>query len=189
MMGSPEDEEGRWADEGPQHLVTLDGGFWMADTACTQALWQEVMGDNPSRFDAENGGGPEHPVEKVSWLMVQEFLQKLAARLPDCEPALPTEQEWEYACRAGTTTQFYFGENIDTDHVNYDGNFPYRDAKEGEYRQKTVPVKALPANAWGLYQMHGNVWEWCFDLWRDNYDTAVVGSGAGLVVEEPPAVF
>jgi formylglycine-generating enzyme required for sulfatase activity len=185
MMGSPQSEDERWADEGPQHFVVLQHGFWLADTACTQALWQEVMGENPSQFNLENGGGLEHPVEMVNWLMVQDFLQKLAARLPAGQAALPSEQEWEYACRAGTTTPFWFGENIDTNQVNYDGERPYRDAKEGEYRAKTVPVTALPANAWGLYQMHGNVWEWCADVWRENY---AQGSAVGLLPEAPVAL-
>ena len=96
---------------------------------------------------------------------------------------LPTEAEWEYACRAGTNTPFSFGDNITPEQVNYDGNYPYADGKKGLYREKTVPVKSLPANAWGLYEMHGNVWEWCQD-WYGDYPAEPVtnpeGSQAGV---------
>ena len=164
MMGSPASEARRMENEGPQHEVTLTNDSWLADTACTQALWEAVMGGNPSHFK----GDADLPVESVSWDDVQEFLAKFQGYLPDgIEAVLPTEAEWEYACRAGSTTAFSFGDNITTDDVNYDGNYPYADASKGEYREKTVAVKALPANKWGLYQMHGNVWEWCADDRRD----------------------
>jgi formylglycine-generating enzyme len=178
MMGSPNQEAGRDDDEGPQHLVTISTGFWLADTACTQALWQAVMGENPSRFNAENQGGPLHPVEQVSWDMIQLFLPKLAALLPGCEATLPTEAEWEYACRAGSTTPFSFGETINSAQVNYDGNYPYGEGGEqGEYRERTVPVKELLGNEWGLYQMHGNVWEWCADKFEEYTADAVRDPG------------
>ena len=168
-MGSPEDEPERFDDEGPQHEVTITQGFWLADTACTQALWEAVMGNNPSRFKDD----PQQPVEKVSWHGVQVFLNRLQERLqsllPGCQVDLPSEAEWEYACRAGMTTPFSFGSNINPQQVNYDGNRPYRDGEKSEYREKTVPVKSLPANPWGLYEMHGNVWEWCKDGQR-TYD-------------------
>ncbi len=163
MMGSPPDEPGRYDDE-DYHQVTLTRGYWLADTACTQALWQAVMGENPSDFK----DNPENPVENVSWLDVQAFLEKLNRRVPGLRARLPSEAQWEYACRAGTTTPFSFGENITPEQVNYDGTEPYAGGKKGEYRGKTVPVKALPANPWGLYQMHGNVWEWCQDEWQEN---------------------
>jgi formylglycine-generating enzyme required for sulfatase activity len=158
-MGAPDDEPQRDHNEGPRHEVTLSQGFWLADTACTQALWHAVMGNNPSHFK----GNPQQPVEQVSWHDVQAFLQALQALLPGCQADLPSEAEWEYACRAGTTTPFSFGANINPQQVNYDGNYPYADGKKGEYREKTVPVKSLSANPWGLYQMHGNVFEWCKD--------------------------
>jgi formylglycine-generating enzyme len=163
MMGSPPAEQERHSDEGPQHTVIISSGFWLADTACTQAIWQAVMGENPNSFNEKNKGSPTHPVERVSWDMIQPFLQKLEALLSGCRVTLPTEAEWEYACRAGTTTPFSWGETISTNQVNYDGDFPYGDGKKGDYREHTVAVKALPANGWGLYQMHGNVWEWCAD--------------------------
>ena len=166
LMGSPDSEPGRYSDEGPQHPVTLTRGFWLADTACTQALWQAVTGENPSRFREQ----PGQPVEQVSWNEVQDFLAELNRRLPGLEARLPSEAEWEYACRAGTTTPFSFGENITAEQVNYDGNHPYAGGVKGVYRLQTVPVGSLPANPWGLYEMHGNVCEWCAD-WYGDYPT------------------
>ena len=161
LMGAPHKEPERWNDEGPQHRVRLTQGFWLADSTCTQALWLAVMGgENRSRFQDD----PQCPVEQVSWDDVQEFLRRLQTRLPaPSTPMLPSEAQWEYACRAGTTTPFNLGETITPEQVNYDGNYPYKGAKKGLYRQRTVPVKHLPPNAWGLYEMHGNVWEWCAD--------------------------
>jgi formylglycine-generating enzyme required for sulfatase activity len=162
-MGSPDDEPERRSEE-TRHRVTLTRGYWIADTACTQALWQEVMGSNPSQFKDD----PQNPVECVSWNDVTElFLPKLNERVPGLNLVLPTEAQWENACRAGTTTPFSFGDQITPEQVNYDGNYPYNGGKKGRYREKTVPVKALPANQWGLYQMHGNVLEWCADGYGD----------------------
>ena len=171
-MGSPEDEPERLESEGPRHEVTITQGFWLADSACTQALWQAVMDNNPSHFKDD----PQQPVEQISWHDVQVFLNRLQERLqsllPGCQVDLPSEAEWEYACRAGTTTPFSFGRKINPQQVNYDGNLPYRDGEIGEYREKTVPVKSLTANAWGLYEMHGNVLEWCKEGQR-TYDEQV----------------
>ncbi|MDT4332037.1 formylglycine-generating enzyme family protein [Methylomonas sp. MS20] len=163
LMGSPDDEPERAANEGPQHWVRLSRGYWLADTACSQALWLAVMGNNPSHFKSD----PNNPVEQVSWLDVQQFLETLQALLPGCQADLPSEAEWEYACRAGTTTPFSFGANITPAQVNYDGHYPYAGGEQGEYRKRTVPVKTLPANPWGLYEMHGNVYEWCKDGRRE----------------------
>ncbi|MFW5488740.1 MAG: formylglycine-generating enzyme family protein [Desulfovibrio sp.] len=168
LMGSPESEFDRKDDE-TQHEVTLTHGFWLADTACTQELWEAVMENNPSKFSGE----PELPVDSVSWQNCQNFCQKVSALLPDIRLTLPTEAQWEYACRAGTETPFSFGENITPAQVNYDGTRPYADGQEGRFRKKTVPVKALECNQWGLYQMHGNVWEWCQD-WYGEYPTSSV---------------
>lgn len=170
LMGSPDDEADRYDDEGPQHLVTLTQGYWLADTACTQALWLAVMGGkNPSRFTYD----PGNPVERVSWTDVQKFLRKFETLVTGCSMTLPTEAQWEYACRAGTTTPFSFGENITPEQVNYAGNNPYAGGREGLDRGKTVPVKSLPPNGWGLYEMHGNVREWCADGMREyGLDTA-----------------
>ena len=147
--------------------VTLTHGFWLAETTCTQALWFEVMGGNPSKIK-----GDSHPVVNVSWTDTVAFIKKLEALKLGFQACLPTEAQWEYACRAGTTTPFSFGENITTDQVNYHGNFPYSGGCKGEYRGKTLPVKDLPPNDWGLFQMHGNVLEWCSDSWRADFEGA-----------------
>jgi len=169
LMGSPESENGRFDDE-HQHPVLLTQGYWLADTACTQELWEAVMGENPSQFKDD----PQNPVEQVSWLdITDEFLPKLNVLAPGLQLELPTEAQWEYACRAGTTTPFSFEQQITTDQVNYNGNLPSEGGEKGEYRKKTVPVKALPANPWGLHQMHGNVWEWCVDEYAEYPERAV----------------
>ena len=173
QMGSPEDEPERYPDE-QQHTVLLSQGYWLADTACTQALWRAVLGETPSRFE-----GDARPVEQVSWQdVVERFLPALNRLIPGLEAVLPSEAQWEYACRAGTQTPFWFGDAITTDQVNYDGNHPYGKGKKGEYREQTVEVKALPANDWGLYQMHGNVWEWCAD-WLGDYPREAVTDPVG----------
>jgi formylglycine-generating enzyme required for sulfatase activity len=167
MMGSPANEPKRWEWE-IHHKVMLTRSFWLADTACTQALWQAVMGKNPSYFK-----GAQRPVENVSWDNCQAFIERINALKPGLDLRLPTEAEWEYACRAGTRTPFWFGENITPEQVNYHGNYPYAGGKKGKYREETVEVKSLPCNGWGLYQMHGNVWEWCSD-WFGDYPTGSV---------------
>lgn len=162
LMGSPEDEPERWDDE-QQHQVTLTRGYWLGESAATQALWQAVTGKNPSGFK-----GDDLPVETVSWDDCQGFLTRLAGLAPGLKPALPSEAQWEYACRAGTRTPFNFGERLDTGKANYNGDYPYNDGPKGEYRGRTLPAASFEPNAWGLYQMHGNVWEWCTD-WFDDY--------------------
>lgn len=174
LMGSPANEKGREKDEGPQHTVTLTEGYWLADTPCTQALWLAVMGGkNPSLFQ----GDKQRPVEQVSWNDVNErFLPQLQALLPPgCEATLPTEAQWEYACRAGTITAYDWGEEANEKHANYD-----------KKRGKTTPVRGYSPNGWGLYDMHGNVLEWCWDEKRDYAEgTAVDPTGA---IENGPRV-
>jgi sulfatase modifying factor 1 len=189
-MGSPPDEPGRDAGEGPQHEVTLRTGFWMADTPCTQALWQMVMGENPSRFVS-----PTRPVESVSWTDVQAFLERLQDRVPDLEPRLPTEAQWEHACRAGTGAATYAGSIQLLGKRNapvldaiawYAGNSGVRwdldDAvghKSSRWSEKqhdharagTRATGKKRPNPWGLYDMLGNVWEWCADGFRSYADT------------------
>ena len=170
QMGSPLDEPDRDDDEGPRHPVTISRGFWLADTPCTQALWQAVMGGkNPSRFkDGPNAA--DCPVEQVSWDGVQHFLKRLQALLPaGCEAGLPTEAEWEYAARAGSQTAYAWGDRPDAERANMD-------RKVG----RTTPVKQYPANAWGLHDLHGNVWEWCADDRRDYRDRPEVDPSGGV---------
>ena len=157
LMGSPENESERGGNEA-QHSVTLTQGYWLADTCVTQALWQAVMGDNPSKFKGE-----QNPVDSVSWQDCWQFMLKLKERYPNLRLTLPSEAQWEYACRAGTTTPFSFGDQINSKQVSFDGNYPYNDGAKSEYRRQTVPVKSLPINPWGLYEMHGNLLEWCQD--------------------------
>jgi len=166
LMGSPPEESGR-LDRELQHRVQISSGYWLFDTQVTQALWQAVMGTNPSRFKS-----PMRPVESVSWDDCQDFIQHMNDHLSGLKCRLPTEAEWEYACRAGTTTPFNTGENLTTDQANYDGNYPYRNFPKGKYREETSPVGTFPSNAWGLYDMHGNVYEWCSDWYaKDYYET------------------
>src|SRR5581483_1937574 len=181
-MGSSPDEFGREEKEGPRHRVQLTRGYWLADTACTQALWEAVMDNNPSEFKNDL----QNPVETVTWDDTQEFLNRLQLLLPNCAAVLPTEAEWEYACRAGTNSPFSFGSTISPTQANFNGEHPYSDTKRGLYRKRTVPVKALPANAWGLYQMHGNVWEWCADDLR-KFDGAMQVDPYGPMPDDPDA--
>ncbi|UJS24071.1 formylglycine-generating enzyme family protein [Thiothrix winogradskyi] len=172
LMGSPTSEFGRDDDE-IQHSVTLTEGFWMADTVCTQALWLAVMSSNPSVFSQNL----ENPVDSVSWGDVQIFLQRANNSDSGGVLRLPFEAEWEYACRAGTDTPFAF-DAITPRSINYNGHHPYVDGVQGLYREETKSVKSLRANAWGLYQMHGNVWEWCQD-WYDDYPSSSVSDPIG----------
>ncbi len=173
MLGSPEEEPERLSTEGPQQRITFEEGYWLAETACTQALWQAVMRKNPSSFKGE-----QNPVENVDWGDVKKFINVLNKLEGAFDFRLPSEAEWECACRAGTTTPFWFGNELTTDEANYDGNYPYNSGKKGEYRKQTLPVKTFQRNPWGLYQMHGNVWEWCEDYWHNNHQGADPNGGA-----------
>ena len=165
MMGSPKEEKERepFGIDETQHKVTLTKGFFMAAHLVTQEQWKEIMGDNPSSFKGEKN----LPVEQVSWDDCQEFIKKLREKDKKVY-RLPSEAEWEFACRAGTKTPFHFGETISTEQANYNGDFIYGTGKKGVYRKKTTPVGSFPANAWGLHDMHGNLWQWCQD-WYGEY--------------------
>ena len=139
--------------------------FWMGKYEVTQAQWQAVMDRNPSYFKGE-----KNPVGNVSWHEIQELLKKVNARVKGGGFALPTEAQWEYACRAGTATPFHFGETISTDQANYNGYYPYGRGRKGVDRMKHMPVGSFPANAWGLHDMHGNGWEWCASPYAERYD-------------------
>ena len=185
LMGSPDTEPERDDDE-RQHPVRLTQGFWLADTACTQAMWLAVMEDaSPSHIE----NSPDNPVEQVSWRDVMEgFLPRLNSQLPGMQACLPTEAQWEYACRgdAAVNAPFCFGGQITSRQVNFDGNYPMPGGKKSDYRQRTVPVTALPCNAWGLHQMHGNVLEWCAD-WYAPYSVDAAQPEAERVDPVGPA--
>jgi formylglycine-generating enzyme required for sulfatase activity/serine/threonine protein kinase len=157
-LGSGKEEY--YKDEHPQHKVRITKQFFMASTEVTQGQYKAVMAKEPAKF-----GGDKNPVEQVSWNDAQAFCKELSKR-DGVTYRLPTEAEWEYACRAGTPPPFYTGGTISTEQANYAGISTYGDGRKGEYRQKTTAVASFPANPWGLHDMHGNVWEWCQD-WHD----------------------
>jgi formylglycine-generating enzyme required for sulfatase activity len=173
-MGSPEDEPERSDDEGPQHEVTL-GSFFMAQTPITQAQWRAVAGwqkvgcdlePDPSKFKGAN-----RPVEQVSWFDALEFCRRLNQRTGQ-RYGPPSEAQWEYACRAGSTTSFHFGATVTSELANYNCNHVYGNGPKGTYREQTIDVASFPANCWGLHDMHGNVYEWCQDHWHESYNFA-----------------
>ena len=199
-MGSPPGEPERSDDEGPQHEVQLQG-FFLSQTPITQAQWREVaqwqerpgehwgreLAAEPSFFQPRNpdagaiGGdfsllegeatSDQRPVECVSWDDAMEFCNRLSQRTGRFY-TLPSEAQWEYACRAGSSTPFHVGATITPDLANYDGTYSYGDGPKGVNREQTTPVGMFPANAWGLQDLHGNVWEWCLDHWHENYEGA-----------------
>jgi formylglycine-generating enzyme required for sulfatase activity len=187
LMGSSADDSGGYADERPQHTVHLKE-FFLSRTPVTQAQWRAVAAwqpseeedpwlleldsdpvaqlNNPDRFH-----GDDRPVVNVSWHDAMEFCRRLRVRTGKSY-GLPSEAQWEYACRAGTITPFHFGATLTTELANYDGNYVYGKGLKGVYRKQTTDVETFPANAWGLYDLHGNVWEWCADDWHESYEGA-----------------
>jgi formylglycine-generating enzyme required for sulfatase activity len=198
-MGSPENEAGRFDNEGPRHQVKIDKGFWLFDTPCTQALWEAVMGENPSRFRSAS-----RPAENVSFDAVLAFLSQINRMVGGLELVLPSEAQWEYACRAGTGTATYAGNlrivgwndvpvldaiawyggnsGVDFELDNGWDSTLWREKQYPHQRAGTHPVGLKAPNAWGLYDMLGNVWEWCADPWHQSY----LGAPAdGSVWSEP----
>ena len=167
LMGSPEDEQERRENEGPQQRITLSA-FEMAKFTVTFAQWEAIMGEEYSPED-EGWGRGNRPVINVSFHDVQAFIERLNELTGDVY-RLPSESEWEYACRAGTTTRFNTGETITTDQANFNGNYPAQGCPEGRSRRKTLTVGRFPPNAFGLYDMHGNVDEWCEDTWANTLE-------------------
>jgi uncharacterized protein (TIGR02996 family) len=160
LMGSPESELER-EDNETQHRVRLTKGLWLGVYPVTQDQWQAVMGNDPSESKGEN-----LPVENVSWGDCQEFCAALSQR-ESRRYALPTEAEWEYACRAGTTTPFHFGNVLNSTQANCHNGLPYGTEEKGPYQGQMTAVGSYRPNAWGVYDMHGNVWEWCQDYWDE----------------------
>jgi formylglycine-generating enzyme required for sulfatase activity len=160
-LGTPAQERERDGDEA-QHEAAL-GAFYLAETEVSVGQWRAVMGDELLKALPDDDS---LPAGGVSWHLAQKFLEALNRDAPGWR--LPNEAEWEYACRAGTTTIFAFGENITPAQVNYNGNYPYTDAAQGLDRAGPVPTGSLPANPWGFHEMHGNVWEWCSDLYVEH---------------------
>jgi uncharacterized protein (TIGR02996 family) len=190
LMGSPAEEEGRSADEGPLHEVEITRPFYLGVFPVTQGQWRAVMGHNPSCFCARGHfrsgkdrvkglNTDDFPVECVSWDDVTVFLAKLAALKKEVEARreyrLPTEAEWEYACRGGpcSSTPFHLGNSLSSTQASFDGRFPYGEASKRPYRQRTCAVGSYRPNAFGLYDMHGAVFEWCADWYdKDYYKTS-----------------
>jgi formylglycine-generating enzyme required for sulfatase activity len=180
IMGAPTEESESGDDERPQHLVKLPQ-FLLGRYPVTQAQWRVVAGYDGSaqELDPEPSHfkGDHRPVEQVSWEDAQEFCRRLSAQTGK-NYRLPSEAQWEYACRTGITTEFHFGEAITPELANYDGNYTYNGGSKGEYRETTTDVGSFPANDWGLHDMHGNVWEWCEDGWYDSYEGAPIDGKA-----------
>lgn len=173
LMGAFPKEKERRETEIPQHQVKVSS-FWMGQYPVTQSQYMAVMGDNPSRFK-----GADRPVERVTWYQALEFCKRLSEQTGNLY-RLPSEAEWEYACRAGTVTPFHIGDVLTTDFANYNGKYTYGLGPKGSERKETTQVGQFVANAFGLYDMHGNVWEWCLDQWHWSYQSAPTDGSAWI---------
>jgi formylglycine-generating enzyme required for sulfatase activity len=196
-MGSPKEEKERFDDEGPQREVQITRPFYLGAFEVTQAQYEKVTGRAPSYF-SEDGNGKDRvkkldtskfPVEQVSWEEAVEFCKELSRRAEEKKAGrvyrLPTEAEWEYACRAGTSTPFHFGRSLSSAQANFQGDQPYGEAKKARPLDRPAVVGSYKPNAWGLYDMHGNVLEWCADRYDEDYydkgeNTDPTGPAGGL---------
>jgi formylglycine-generating enzyme required for sulfatase activity len=173
QMGSPDTEPGHRTNEGPVHEIVIGKTFYMSTQPVTQAAYMAVTGRNPSWFTAEKKGGKDHPVEMVSWDEASAFCRLLSERSDERTAGrsyrLPTEAEWEYSCRAGTNAPFGHGLSFAIGQGNFDTSYPYGDGSPGPMIGRTNPVTRYPAGAWGLFDSHGNVWEWCADWYSEGY--------------------
>jgi formylglycine-generating enzyme required for sulfatase activity len=189
LMGTPDEEIERLVKkfekeyfryEAPQHQVTVPN-FFMGRYQITQSQWKVVAAlpqvEKELKPEPSDFKGDDLPVEQVSWYDAVEFCARLSNHTGR-RYSLPTEAQWEYACRAGTTTPFHFGETISGDLANYNASETYANEAKGEHRQKTTPVGQFPPNAFGLYDMHGNVWEWCLDDYHKSYEGAPTDGSA-----------
>ena len=166
-------------DEQPLHQVTVPS-FYLGKYPITQAQYRSVMGEN-----ASVRSGLDYPIEQIGWDDAIEFCAKLS-QLTSSTYTLPSESQWEYACRAGTNTAFYFGDTITPELVNYNGDYPYNGALPGENRERATPVGMFPPNAFGLYDMHGNVWEWCLDRYQVSYQGAPTDGSTWVDLNSTP---
>ncbi|WP_392530119.1 SUMF1/EgtB/PvdO family nonheme iron enzyme [Nostoc sp. C117] len=186
MMGSPPDEAQRYDDESPQHEVTVPS-FFMGKYPVTQAQWRAVAAlkqvNRELKPDPSNFKGDDLPVEQISWDEAVEFCDRLSKQTQR-NYRLPSEAEWEYACRAGTTTPFHFGETITSDLASYNAEVTYGDEAKGKSANQTTPVGTFVPNSFGLYDMHGNVWEWCYDHWHENYQGAPIDGSAWMDIKK-----
>ena len=181
LMGSPEGEEGRTSDQGPQHRVSIARPFALGRHAVTfddyHAYCAATGRTGEDRPPNDDWWCSRLPVVRVNWDDAMVYCQWLSVQTGQ-DYRLPSEAEWEYACRAGTATPFHFGDSISTDQANYNGNSTYGHGAKGEYREHKVSVGTLPPNPWGLHEVHGNVWEWCADCWNDDYEGAPTDGSA-----------
>lgn len=194
VMGSPEGEEGGSGDEGPRRVVTIGYRLAVGRYAVTFVEYDAFCAATGRKRLNDMGWGRDlHPAINVSWEDAQAYLEWLNGELgvsgSPSRYRLLSEAEWEYCCRAGTETPFSFGETISTNQANYNGNGTYGSGSTGEYRERTVPVGSLPANTWGLFEMHGNVWEWVEDRWHDSYAGAPADGSAWIAGEDERRVL
>ncbi len=172
-MGAPDDENGAFANEKPRHRVRLTRPFFLGVFTVNQHEFCTVVHRNPSLFTVVNQGGNDYPVENVTWDAAVEFCRLLSEKEHEKKAGrvyrLPTEAEWEYACRAGTTTPFHFGDSASSYQANFSGGSPYGKARKGPFLQQTLPGGAYLPNAFGLFDVHGNVWEWVNDFYDPDY--------------------